>query len=147
MTKIFTDLKDCLEFFISWILLSVGEKYFDNHKSSTLFSKRCKIIPQPNDHGWKNQHKNPHDYSPQGSPTTSFPFTEDQCPHIAENYDKSHVDGPTGEIVFSHLGGAHAVKHELEIPANPGKRWKDVINDDGRVAAVEIIFCCAISDI
>ncbi len=42
-----------------------------------------------------------------------------------------HVEGPGGEVVLAHLGLAHGVEEELEVPDNAGKRGEEIVGDEG----------------
>lgn len=41
------------------------------------------------------------------------------------------MQGPTGEIVFAHLGLAHGVEEELEVPDDSGHGGEEVVGDQG----------------
>ena len=59
--------------------------------------------------------------------TRALPFVEYPAPHGAENDDARHVQGPAGEAEAPHLGLAHRVEEELEIPTRAGQRREEVI--------------------
>lgn len=62
-----------------------------------------------------------------GLATSPFPFVEDPTPHGAENDDAGHVQRPTGKTVSSHLGLAHGVEKELEVPNNPREGTEEIV--------------------
>ena len=41
------------------------------------------------------------------------------------------MEGPAGEVVLAHLGLAHGVEEELEVPDDAGEGGKDVVLDEG----------------
>ncbi len=41
------------------------------------------------------------------------------------------MEGPAGEVVLAHLGLAHGVEEELEVPDDAGERGEDVVGDEG----------------
>ena len=44
------------------------------------------------------------------------PLFEEESPEGCEDNDAGHVKGPAGEVVLAHLGLAHGVEEELEVP-------------------------------
>jgi len=45
-----------------------------------------------------------------------LPTPSGQSPEAAKDNDAGHVQGPAGKFILSHLGFAHGVEEELEIP-------------------------------
>ncbi len=41
------------------------------------------------------------------------------------------MEGPTREVVLAHLGLAHGIEEELEVPDNAGHGGEDVVGDEG----------------
>lgn len=41
------------------------------------------------------------------------------------------MEGPAGEVVLAHLGLAHGVEEELEVPDDAGHRGEEVVEDQG----------------
>ena len=60
-----------------------------------------------------------------------MPLFEDEAPEGGEDDDAGHVEGPAGEVVFAHLGLAHGVEEELEVPDDAGHGGEDVVGDEG----------------
>ena len=40
------------------------------------------------------------------------------------------MEGPTGEVVLAHLGLAHGVEEELEVPDDAGHGGEEVVGDE-----------------
>jgi len=57
---------------------------------------------------------------------------EGYAPEGAEDDDAGHVEGPAGEAVFfAHLGFAHGVEEELQVPGESGDGGEQVIHLHG----------------
>ncbi len=41
------------------------------------------------------------------------------------------MEGPAGEVVFAHLGLAHGVEEELEVPDDAGEGSKEIVGYEG----------------
>ena len=63
--------------------------------------------------------------------TGSAPFFESETPECGEQDDAGHVEGPAGEVVLAHLGLAHGVEEELEVPDDAGEGGEDVVGGEG----------------
>ena len=74
------------------------------------------IISITDDEGRGNQKLKPNGDQTARAKTGATPFMDHDPPQSREDDDAGHVQRPTGEIVFSHLGLTHAVKEKLEIP-------------------------------
>ncbi|MCK7518281.1 MAG: hypothetical protein MZV64_11435 [Ignavibacteriales bacterium] len=61
-----------------------------------------------------------------------LPLVEVDPPQAAEGDDEGHMDRPAREVVLAHLGRAHAVEEELEVPGRPGQRGPDVVGEERR---------------
>ena len=59
------------------------------------------------------------------------PLFEGESPEGGEDDDAGHVEGPAGEVVLAHLGLAHGVEEELEVPDDAGQCGEDVVADEG----------------
>ena len=57
------------------------------------------------------------------------PFPQSESPESAENDDAGHVEGPTGESIFAHLGFAHGVEEKLKVPGGAGEGREQVIGE------------------
>ena len=68
-----------------------------------------------------------------GLATSPFPFVEYPTPHGAENNDAGHVQRPTGKTVPSHLGLAHGVEKELEVPGDARDSTEKVVIGHGNL--------------
>ena len=66
-----------------------------------------------------------------GAATGAAPFFEEEAPEGGEDDDAGHVEGPAGEVVLAHLGLAHGVEEELEVPDDSCERGEDVIEEEG----------------
>src|SRR5512143_3938214 len=64
----------------------------------------------------------------------ALPLMEKDPPEAAEGDDEGHVDGPARKVVFPHLGRAHAVEEELEIPCRSGEGRPDIVREKRRPA-------------
>ena len=42
---------------------------------------------------------------------------------------RGHVEGPGGEVVLAHLGLAHGVEEELEVPDDAGECCEEIVCD------------------
>ena len=51
-----------------------------------------------------------------GAAAGASPFFQEESPKRGEDDDAGHVEGPTGKIVLAHLGLAHGIEEELEVP-------------------------------
>ena len=60
-----------------------------------------------------------------------MPLLEDEAPEGGEDDDAGHVKGPAGEVVLAHLGLAHGVEEELEVPDDSGHGGEDVVGEEG----------------
>ncbi len=60
----------------------------------------------------------------------SLPLFECDAPQRAEDDDAGHMQCPAGEFEVSHLGLAHAVEEELQVPDTPCQRTEHVVTQN-----------------
>jgi len=56
---------------------------------------------------------------------------QEEAPERGEDDDRGHVEGPGREVVLAHLGLAHGVEEELEVPDDSGECGEEVVGDEG----------------
>ena len=66
-----------------------------------------------------------------GAHAGAAPLLQDEAPEGGEDDDAGHVEGPGGEVVLAHLGLAHGVEEELEVPDDSGEGGEEVVGDEG----------------
>src|SRR5512138_1363126 len=106
----------------AWIGASDSDRQFE----------RRDIVPRPEDDRREDENDDADDDEPARRLARGLPLVETDPPEAAEGDDEGHVDGPAREVVLAHLGRAHAVEEELEVPGRPGQGGPDVVRQERR---------------
>jgi hypothetical protein len=59
------------------------------------------------------------------------PLVQEETPECGKDDDRGHVEGPGGEVVLAHLGLAHGIEEELEVPDDAGECGEEIVRDEG----------------
>ena len=86
------------------------------------------VVSVGNDGGGNDDesHTDMDDFAGEG--TGAVPLFKEFADEVAKEDEQGHVNGPTGKAVFfAHVGVAHAIEEELEIPHGAGEQGHEVM--------------------
>ena len=89
------------------------------------------VVAVADDDGGADEKEEAGGYQGFGAAAGSAPLFEGEAPEGGEEDDAGHVEGPAGEVVLAHLGLAHGVEEELEVPDDACERGEEVVGDEG----------------
>ena len=79
------------------------------------------VVAVADDYGGADQQEEASGDESFGAHAGAAPLAQDEAPESGEDDDAGHVEGPGGEVVLAHLGLAHGVEEELEVPDDAGE--------------------------
>src|SRR5580704_15609894 len=115
-----------------------SSRSFAKSISPRLYTRRCSMrscggeeISVADNHCGANEQDQRQGEKTHRRSSRAAPLLETQPPKRAEDDDAGHVQSPTGKAVFAHLGFAHGVEKELEIPGGSGESAPEIIGEHG----------------
>src|SRR5579862_5836842 len=106
-------------------------------RGDSLLVSQSQIISVSDNHGGTNQQEQGQCQQPARLHSRAFPLLQPDAPQAAEDDDAGHVQCPTREFVFTHLGFAHRIKEELKIPGSAGQGAQQIIREHWNPCAID----------
>ena len=89
------------------------------------------VVAVADDYGGTDEEEEACGYEDFCATASASPLFQEEAPERGEDNDAGHVEGPAGEVVLAHLGLAHGVEEELEVPDDAGHGGEEVVGDEG----------------
>ena len=103
----------------------------NENPSASFVEDGVDVVAVADDDGGSDQQEEAAGDQQLGAHAGAVPLLQHQAPEGGEDDDRGHVQGPGGEVVLAHLGLAHGVEEELEVPDDAGHGGEDVVGDEG----------------
>ncbi len=108
-----------------------GSEMLVQHGCCDCVLRGFEVVAIANDNRGTNQKKETGGDQPSGAAAGASPLFQRQSPESGEDNNGRHVQGPTGEVVFAHLGLAHGIEEELEVPDDSGHSGEGIVGNQG----------------